>query len=176
MNKINKDGWVAINCIPTTVHTIAGALTGKLLMSGEKHKIRILLIAGVACLVAGLGLDYAGITPIIKRIATSSFTLASLGWCLLGISWCYWWIDVLDHRKNLKFWLVIGMNSLFIYLFFEIVGSRWFNGYIDAIVNGLLGIARLPEMLSNIIASLCIFGLEWGLCYFLYRRKIFFKL
>src|SRR6188474_2445945 len=30
MNKINKGGWVAINCIPTAVHTIAGALAGKL--------------------------------------------------------------------------------------------------------------------------------------------------
>src|SRR6478752_2166104 len=26
MNKINKGGWVAINCIPTAIHTIAGAL------------------------------------------------------------------------------------------------------------------------------------------------------
>src|SRR5690606_23281751 len=33
MNKINRGGWVAINCIPTAVHTIAGALAGKLLLS-----------------------------------------------------------------------------------------------------------------------------------------------
>src|SRR4029453_17259422 len=32
MNKINHGGWVAINCIPTAVHTIAGALAGKLLL------------------------------------------------------------------------------------------------------------------------------------------------
>ena len=32
MNKINPGGWVAINCIPTAVHTIAGALAGKLLL------------------------------------------------------------------------------------------------------------------------------------------------
>jgi hypothetical protein len=68
------------------------------------------------------------------------------------------------------------MNSLFIYLFLEIVGSRWFNGYISAIANGVMGWINTPEMLSNIIASLCIFALEWGLCYFLYKKKIFFKL
>ena len=33
MNKINKGGWVAINCIPTAAHTIWGALVGKLLLS-----------------------------------------------------------------------------------------------------------------------------------------------
>src|SRR6185436_14327713 len=137
MNKINKDGWVAINCIPTAVHTIAGALAGKLLLSG-KQKIKPLLIWAVICLIVGYGLDIAGITPIIKRIATSSFTLASLGWCLIGLALCYWWIDVRNQRKHLQFWLIIGMNSLFIYLFFEIVGSRWFNGYVAALAGGLL--------------------------------------
>ena len=176
MRKINHDGWVAINCIPTAVHTIAGALTGKLLMSNARNKLRLMLTWALICLVAGYGLNYAHITPIIKRIATSSFTLASLGWCLSGLAFCYWWIDILDHRKYLKFWTIVGMNSLFIYLFFEIVGSRWFNGYIGAIANGLMGFVNTPEMLSNIIASLCIFSLEWGLCYFLYKKKIFFKL
>ena len=176
MNKINPGGWVAINCIPTAVHTIAGALTGKLLLSNKKNKLRPMLTWAIICLIVGYGLDVTHITPIIQRIATSSFTLASLGWCLLGLAFCYWWIDILDHRKYLKFWTILGMNSLFIYLFFEIVGSRWFNDYISAIAKGLMGFVNTPEMLSNIIASLCIFALEWGLCYFLYKRKIFFKL
>ncbi|MDB5210914.1 MAG: hypothetical protein JWQ30_1741 [Sediminibacterium sp.] len=174
MNKINHGGWVAINCIPTAVHTIAGALTGKLLLQKSNHKLRTMIIWAIACLIIGYGLDMAGITPIIKRIATSSFTLASLGFCLLGLVLCYWWIDIRDHKKNLAFFTIIGMNSLFIYLFFEIVGHRWFNGYISAIANGLLGFIYTPELLSQTIASLCIFGLEWGLCYFLYRKKIFF--
>ncbi len=175
MNKINPGGWVAINCIPTAVHTIAGALTGKLLLEG-KNKLKTMAIWVLVCLVLGYGLDTAGLTPIIKRIATSSFTLVSLGWCLLGLALCYWWIDIKDHKKHLKFFTIVGMNSLFIYLFFEIVGSRWFNGYIRAIGTGLLGFINTPEMLSQIISSLCIFALEWGLCYFLYKKKIFFKL
>ena len=176
MNKINKDGWVAINCIPTAVHTIAGVLTGKLLISDRKDKIKQLLLWGVLVLIAGYGLDIVGVTPVIKRIATSSFTLASLGWCLFGLAACYWWIDIRDHRSHLKFFTIIGMNSIFIYLFFEIVGHRWFNGYVSAIVNGLLEIVHTPGMLGNIIASISIFALEWGMCYFLYKKKIFFKL
>src|SRR6266705_343402 len=72
MNKINPDGWVAINCIPTAVHTIAGALTGKLLLSNARNKLLPMLICAVICLIVGYGLDYTHITPIIKRIATSS--------------------------------------------------------------------------------------------------------
>ena len=176
MNKINPDGWVAINCIPTAVHTIAGALTGKLLQSGRKNKIQPMLMWAVICLVVGFGLDYAHITPIIKRIATSSFTIASLGWCLLGLAFCYWWIDIKNHRNGLKFWTVIGMNSIFIYLFNEIVGSRWFVGYITEIATGVMSWISTPEMLSAIIASICVFAVEWGICYFLYKKKVFFKL
>lgn len=175
MNQINKGGWVAINCIPTAVHTIAGSLVGKLLLSQKEHKIRKMLVWGLIALALGFALDWMQITPIIKKIATSSFTLASLGWCLFALAFCYWWIDLLKHKKHLRFFLVLGMNSLFIYLFFEIVGSRWFNKYVAAITNGLMALINTPEMLSAIISSLCIFALEWGLCYFLYRKKIFFR-
>jgi predicted acyltransferase len=185
MNQINKGGWVAINCIPTAVHTIAGAMAGKLLLSHREEGSRqqgkfrtsagILVIWGLVTLVAGYGLDFAGVTPIIKRIATTSFTLASLGWCLLGLAFVYWWIDMLGHRKYLKLFTIVGMNSLFIYIFFEIVGNRWFNGYVGTVTNGLMKIVHMPEGLMMIITSLSIFALEWGMCYFLYKKKIFFR-
>lgn len=174
MNKINAGGWVAINCIPTAVHTIAGALAGKLFLR-EGKKIQPLLISGALCLLIGYGLDWTGVTPIIKRIATSSFTLASLGWCFWALAFCYWWIDLKNHRKHLQFFLVFGMNSIFIYIFFEIVGARWFNGYIGAITNGLLKFMHTPEVFNLVITAVCIFMLEWFLCYFLYTKKIFFK-
>ncbi|MHA4809834.1 acyltransferase family protein [Flavitalea flava] len=186
MNKINKGGWVAINCIPTAVHTIAGALAGKLLLgesksstSSEKSgldKTKTLLIWGLISLILGYALDLTGITPIIKKIATSSFTLVSLGYALWILAACYWWIDIKGHRKNLKFFTIVGMNSIFIYLFFEIVGDRWFSDYVRAITNGLMSIINTPVTLQGIISSLCIFGLEWGMCYFLYKKKIFFRL
>ncbi len=175
MNKINPGGWVAINCIPTAVHTIAGALVGKLLLS-DKEKIKTLLLLGVICLIVGYGLDGFGITPIIKRIATTSFTIVSLGWCLLFLTLSYWWIDIKDHRKHWRFFTIVGMNSLFIYVFFEIVGDRWFTGYITFISNGVLSWVNAGDLIKALIAAVCVFGLEWGLCYFLYRKKIFFKL
>jgi predicted acyltransferase len=178
MNKINSDGWVAINCISTAAHTIWGAVVGKWLftLANNKRKLTRIFIFGLIILFIGYGLDWAGVTPIIKRIATTSFTLASGGWCLLGLAFLYWWIDVLQHKRFLNFFLIVGMNSIFIYIFFEIVVSRWLGGYINVIVNGLLDPAGLPVMLIKIVASLVIFAIEWGLCYWLYTKRIFFKL
>ncbi|MEP7320677.1 MAG: DUF5009 domain-containing protein [Saprospiraceae bacterium] len=176
MNKINKGGWVAINIIPTAVHTIAGALAGKWLMDKKNLVFKDILIWAAICLGIGYIMDLAGITPIIKRIATTSFTLVSLGWCLLGLLFFYWWVDIKNHRRYTLFFIVLGMNSLFIYLFFEIIGSRWFNGYISAIATGVMNMFSASDHVSAIVGSMCIFGLEWGLCWWLWRKKIFFKL
>lgn len=177
MNKINKGGWVAINCIPTAAHTIWGVLAGKLLMSKieEKEKIKWLLVAGGAALLIGFGMD-ATITPIIKRIATSSFVFASGGWCLLFLACCYWWIDIKKHKKYVLFFTVVGMNSIFIYLFIEIVGDRWFSEYIQAIGNGLLQIIHFPSVIAGILSALLVFIIEWKICWFLYKKEIFFKI
>jgi predicted acyltransferase len=175
MHKINAGGWVAINCLPTSVHTIAGCLAGRLLLS-DKGKIKPLLFWAGICLMLGYGLDFLHITPIIKRIATSSFILASLGWCLFALAFCYWWIDIKNHKKYILFFLIVGMNSIFIYLFFEIVGDRWFTAYLGEITNGLMGLLHTPQTIQLILSSLVVFFLEWLLCYFLYRKNIFFKL
>jgi predicted acyltransferase len=178
MNKINHGGWVAINCISTSAHTIWGVLAGKLILSDKtsSQKMKIMLLSAGILLLAGFGMDWIGITPIIKRIATSSFVLASGGYCILFLSICYWWIDLKKHRRYLFFFSLFGMNSIFIYLFFEIVGDRWFTNYILTINNGLLGWAKVPAMVTAILGSLVVFSLEAGILYFLYRKKIFFKI
>jgi predicted acyltransferase len=177
MNKINNGGWVAINCIPTAAHTIWGVLAGKLLLSEkpENEKLKWLVITGLAGLIVGYTLDFT-VTPIIKRIATSSFVIVSGGWCLLGLGLSYWWIDVKVHRKHLELFTIVGMNSLFIYLFIEIVAGRWFNGYIGAITNGLMGLINIPTGIMSVITSLVLFALEWKMCEFLFRKGVFFKI
>jgi predicted acyltransferase len=178
MNKINPGGWVAINCISTSAHTIWGVLAGKLLISDKTstRKMKILLGGSVILLVLGLGLDWLQITPIIKRIATSSFVLVSGGYCLLFLDLCYWWIDIKKHQNYLLLFNLFALNSIFIYLFNEIVGDRWSTGYILAITNGLFGYTHIPINIANVMGSLVVFTLETGLLYFLYRKKIFFKL
>ncbi|MEO6136345.1 MAG: DUF5009 domain-containing protein [Ginsengibacter sp.] len=179
MNKVNSDGWVAINCLPTAAHTIWGAVAGKWLLTKTKAKtlspLFLISIFGVSILIFGYALDFAGIAPIIKRIATSSFTLVAGGWCLLALAFLYLWIDVSQHKRYLQFFTIVGMNSIFIYLFFEIVVSHWLYEYINIIVSGIFLPINLSTFTVLILGSCSIFIVEWYLCYWLYRKKIFFK-
>jgi predicted acyltransferase len=178
MNKINSDGWVAINIIPTAVHTIGGVLAGRLLISSKTaaEKIKTLVIAAAVCLVLGFGLDMLHITPIIKRISTSSFVLASGGWVLLIIAFLYWLVDIKRWQKFAWVFVVVGTNAIFIYLFFETVGHQWVNGVIGVFVKGFIGFTAINEHWLNLFAAITTLFAEWYLCYWLYNKKIFFKL
>lgn len=178
MGKINSDGWVAFNCVPTAAHTILGVTAGKLLMSerGNTAKIKALILAGIAALVLGYAADLSGLSPIIKRISTGGFVLASLGWVTLILAALYWWIDVKDHRRFTWIPVVVGMNAIFIYLFFETVGIQWLNGTVGIFVQGFLNMLRTPAELQAVISAFAVLALEWYICYWLYSKQIFFKL
>jgi predicted acyltransferase len=178
MGKTNSDGWVAINIIPTAAHTIWGVLAGKLLLSNKtaKQKIITLLMPAFVCLIVGYALDVANITPIIKRISTSSFAFVSGGWVLIMLTFLYWLIDVKQYNKYAWVAVVVGMNAIFIYLFFETVGVQWFNGVVGVFVKGFVGFTGMGEKGLSVISAFVTLFLEWCLCFWLWKKKIFIKL
>lgn len=179
MGKINNGGWVTINFIPTAAHTIWGVICGQLLLSKrtEKEKLKLLLIGGFVLLLSGYILDLAGITPIVKRIATTSFTLVSGGYTLLALTLFYWCIDVRNNqRKWLQIFSVVGTNSIFIYLFSETVGIQWFRGFGLIFTEGIFGTLNFSEDLVLILNALFVLFIFWYITYFLNKHKVYFKI
>ncbi len=132
-------------------------------------------MAGGIALVLGYGLDWLGITPIIKRIATTSFTFASGGWALVALAFFYWLVDVKKVQSWTRFFIVVGMNSIFIYLFAEVLGKAWLVDFVKIFNFGFFGALGLTESALNLLNALITLGCMWGLCYFLYKKKIFFR-
>jgi predicted acyltransferase len=174
MGKLSRGHWVAFNAVPTTAHTMWGVLAGQLLRSNRspREKIRTLAVAGLIGIFAGYALD--PITPIIKRICTSSFVIVSGGWCLLSLAFSYWLIDVKRVRQWSWFFVYVGMNSLFIYLFTNTGGSDWLEKIIKPFTMGLFGWSG--DLSAKIFTSLVLWSLLWYLCYWLYQRRIFLKI
>jgi len=166
--------WVSINAIPTTAHTIWGVLAAKLLLSDRPaaQKIKILALAGLAGVLIGYGLN--PVTPIIKRIATSSFVIASGGWCLLVLVFSYWLIDVKKIQNWSKFFAIVGMNSLFIYLFAHVGGDELIYKIVKPFTFGLL--SWTGDLSAKIVTSAVVWFCLWYICYWLYQRKIFIKI
>lgn len=174
MGKLSEGHWVAFNCVPTTAHTMWGVLAGQVLISSRTpfQKMRILVSAGIIGMVAGFALN--PVTPIIKRICTSSFVIVSGGWCLLALAVSYWVVDVIRQQMGAKFFAVVGMNSIFIYLFTNTYGTEWLGKIAKPFTSGIFG--WTGELSVRIITALAVLGMLWSMCYFLYRKKIFIKI
>jgi len=174
MRKLSDGHWVAFNAIPTTAHTMWGVLAGQVLMSSRTawQKIRLLVIPGAIGLVVGYSLD--PVTPIIKRICTSSFVIVSGGWGLVALAFCYWLIDVKGIKRWSVFFNIVGMNPLFIYLFAETSGTDWFHRIAKPFTMGLFGWAG--QLTGEIATSIVVWGMLWLLCFWLYKKRIFIRL
>ncbi|QGY45054.1 DUF5009 domain-containing protein [Maribellus comscasis] len=169
--------WATLNFVSTTAHTVWGVLCGKLLQSEKEpmKKIQILTAAGIAALLIGFSLDWLNVTPIIKKIATSSFVFASGGWTILVLAFCYWLIDVKKFfQKGSLFFIIVGMNSIFIYMFFHLGGSGWIQEILNPFSEFLF--SRGGDLMVGIITSLATWAVLWYITFWLYKNKVFVKI
>jgi len=169
--------WASINAFSTIAHTVWGVLCGKLLMSSRpvNEKIKLLIIAGLSGLAIGYSLDLLNVTPIIKKIATSSFVFTSGGYAILALTFSYWLIDVKKIFVNgSMMFRIVGMNCIFIYVFFESGGAGWLYKIFTPFPVSLLSWGG--EIFVGIFISLMVWFAEWYLCYWLYKNKLFVKI
>lgn len=171
----NLEGhWVSFNAIPTTAHTIWGVLAGQLLMSKRNagQKLKILIIAGVIGVVVGYMLN--PITPIIKRISTSSFVIVSGGWTFLTLAFSYWLIDIKKRKRWSRFLRIVGKNPLFIYLFANVGGGLFIESLIHPFTFFLFG--WMGTLTASFLTSAIVLFLLWLICNWLNKKKIYFKI
>ena len=81
-----------------------------------REKLNGLIVSGIALTLAGLVLQWLHVSPIIKRIWTSSYTLYSGGLILLMLAVFYALVEVKGWKRWAFPLLVIGANSIAIYV------------------------------------------------------------
>lgn len=181
--RFRAGGGTTLNFIPTIATMLLGVMTGKWLRSdrNEKEKVKGLLLAGAVLLVAGVACDPAilpgvesmrwSICPIIKRLWTPSYVLFSGGWVILIAALIYWIVDVRGIRKWTFPFVVVGMNSIVMYLF-AAVGATWIRKGLFA----TLGTEIFQSTYGPILESLAILGICWLMCWLLFRMRVFVRI
>ena len=164
--------YATINCVSSAFNTILGVLTGSLLFSKESlsRKTRILAYSGLGLVVAGLALH--PFIPINKKIWTASFAILSGGITVLALLLFYWVCDVWKRRAWAGLFVMIGANSIFIYLFHEILG-RWMRHTAPTFTNWA---EPFVGVWAPFTAAWLAIALQVYVCWWLYQRRIFFKL
>ena len=173
--EVNSTEWASFNFLSTMAHTIWGMMVGYIILKNysEKDKLKTLISLAFGCLIIGYGLDFLEITPIIKKIASSSFVFVSGAYSILVFVLFYYLFDIKKYPfKWGKWFIYYSKNSLFIYLFFHLGGANWIFSNIapfpKLILNNLL--------LSEISTSLLTWIVLSYLCKYLDEKNIYLKI
>ncbi len=172
--------YVGLNAIPSTATVIFGVMAGALIRRAgppehpgaipARRVSLLLLLAGVGGIAVGWAVSPW--FPLIKRIWTPSFTVYAGGWTTLMLLLFYWLIEVRGWSRWAFPLVVVGTNSIAAYVLGNSFGG-WFRSASGAWIGWLkepLGEVWFPVFQRGLFAAAA-----WGVLYWLWRRKIFFK-
>ena len=162
-----------LSTIPAISTALLGAFAGHLLRAEipgttRQRKALLLVGGGAVCLVRGYVWGFA--FPINKNLWTSSFVLFAGGWSLLLLALFYGVIDVWGYTKWAFFFIVIGMNSILVYMAGSFIDFAYTT---DFFFEGLL--RPLAEPAGRVLWWIGFMLVEWAFLYFLYRKRVFLR-
>lgn len=159
--------------VPAIVTALLGMLTGTLLKDSRRSmQQKTLMMLGLGISLMLLGLLWDQIFPINKRLWTSSFTVYVGGWSLLFLAVFYYVIDVQGFQKWAFPFVLIGTNSILIYLASD--GIVDFAHTAHFLFDGFSQFLKLPW--QPVIQALAVTAVQLSLLYVLYRNKLFLKI
>jgi predicted acyltransferase len=145
-----------------------GVLAGHWLLSKKSstEKTIGLLLAGLTLIFLALliHMDW----PFYKKPGFPTFHFMTIGISTLLLSIFYWLIDAKGYKKWAFFLVVIGVNSITIYVVGFIVR---FNAIANVFVGGF-NFGSAQALMIALVAG----TFKWLLMYYLYRQKVFLKI
>ncbi len=168
VGRVLPEHWGTVICtLPTISTTILGMLLGELLMTNRStaSKMKIIGLVGLCGVVMGWALN--PVIPIVMKIWTTSYGLASAGFACLMFLVFYWLIDVRGYQKLAFPFVVIGMNAVAIYMSESIIPWSKTVAIFTHPLTGTLG------SVTPLIHAIAVFTVEWLVLYWMYKRKIF---
>lgn len=164
-------GYTTINFLGNAITVLFGVWTGLLLdrYSTHRDRMRILAVCAAACFAVGLALE--PVIPMVKRLWLGSFTFFSAGWVLAAFLASYYAIEVRGWKRGTFPAVVVGMNCIFIYSFSQVLHG-WLSRGLGNFTGKFAFLGSIGAIPHNIVVMLAL----WSLCYWLYQRRIFFKI
>ena len=153
-----------------TTTTLSGIFAGELIKSKHPRKkvAMYLMIYGVIGLT--IGLIWGIWHPIVKKIWTSSFVLASSGICYLLLAFFYWVIDVKGKIKWAFPLKVIGRNAITAYVLSHVFNFPKIANYL------LFGLEKYLGAYYEVINTIGGFGLLYLLLWYMHKNNTFIKI
>jgi predicted acyltransferase len=171
----NGGGYATLSFIPTLGTMILGLIAGSWIkgQGSPGGKLGRMVAAGVVGVALGLGLDYLGVCPMVKRIWTPSWVLFSGGICFLVLGLLYALIDLTGYAGWTYPIRVIGRNSIAAYCLAHLIDDFIRSSFRTHLPKDLF--SRLGEPYEPLVAGAAVLAVYWLILFWMDRRKIYLK-
>jgi len=172
LDHVHALGLTSLNFVPGVSTVLTGMLAGEFLRGARSPRTKAawLARAGAACFVVGLVLGRT-LCPIVKLIWTPSFAIYSTAWTLWFLSAFYWVIDVRGWWGWSLPLVVVGLNSIAVFILYFTVDWWILKGW-----SVLLGRGLFESAYGPLWSSLATLFVLWGVAAVLYWKRIFIRL
>jgi predicted acyltransferase len=161
-----------LSTLPAIATCLLGVFAGTLLKNASvSDGKKVLWLTGAGITLAALGWLWNEQFPVIKKIWTSSYVLVAGGYSCLLLAAFFLVVDVWKFQKWAQPFIWIGVNPITIYMAHNLVD---FNAIARRFVGG--DVNQLLGRYGQLAIAAVVVAMTFGLCYFLYRRKIFLRL
>ncbi len=159
-----------LSSLPAIVNAIAGVFAGRAIANaqtqGEWKTVGIL--AGSGLLVLALGWLWDMQFPVNKELWTSSFVLVTVGWSAILLAVFYAIVDVMSFQRWAYPFVIIGANSIIIYLASSLVNWTFIS---KSVFGGVM--AAVPTAWQPLIAVFALLAVQLLVLHWMYKRRIF---
>ena len=162
--------------ISAIAHTLIGLYCGKLIVKSDQTEKKVieLFVFGFTSMVIGLLL--IDVLPLNKRIWSPTFVLTTCGFCAMLLAALMNFIDIRKKNKWCTFFLIFGVNPLFLYVLSEVLAIVFNNFGIRNVIFEILVLMFTDLYISSTVYAILFTLLLGASGYPLYRRKIYIKL
>jgi hypothetical protein len=170
--EFNAGGYQTLNFVPSLITMILGLMAGEMLRTEwtPSTKFGLLLLASALCLGVGYLMGMY-VCPIVKRIWTPSWAVYSAGWTFLILAGFFAVLDVLQWRGWEWALVVVGMNSIAMYLM-----SQLLRGFVRSRWSMHIGSWAFESIYAPLLMDVLILLVLWLICVWMYRNKIFLRI
>jgi predicted acyltransferase len=167
----SRNFYVHFNAISAAATILIGVIVGEILRSAARGGIKVVAIAALGGVLFAAGWLLTPYVPMVKKLWSASFALHAAGWTCWMMAFFYLVIDVVGFSVWSFPFVVVGVNSIFIYF-----NSGVLTPTLRSLVKPFTEIPfkELGPWGPVALAALITF-LQWLLCLFLYRHRVFFK-
>lgn len=171
---IDPEGFVST--LSAIAHTLIGFYCGKLIVKTQQIERKVVLLFLTGFMLMSIGFLFADLLPLNKRIWSPTFVLVTCGLASMLLATLMYFIDIRERQQWCRFFVIFGVNPLFLYVLSEVLAIVMGSFGLKAAVYAAIHSVMPDAYIASALYAICFTLIMGAVGYPLYRNRIYIKL